>query len=159
MTRLLLFFASLGACSTPGTDASSGAPPNTEPQSLQGCLADYVRTLDAPVLTGASTYATCAAPYLTAPCAAAWEVVRRTHRDEDLFAAISTCTPALCSGLPAPRPALCDDSSPPSFMTTLLWQQLHRTVLERDLGHERGMALLGFLAGLTMPTSPSHEPP
>ena len=98
---------------------------------------------------------TCANPYGFAACTTAWQAARKTSAESDIQAAIAVCAPALCAGLEAPRPEICDrpaDTRPPSFAGLIMWMELHRVVLERDLGHPQAMGILGFLAGALKPS-------
>jgi hypothetical protein len=110
----------------------------------------------------------CAQPYGTKACAAAWIAARKavaltaSGADATLVApegapetaaAIRICVPQLCADLVEPRPDLClgEAASLGAFAGYAAWQELHRAVLERDLGHPRALGILGFLAGMMRP--------
>ena len=110
----------------------------------------------------------CAAPYGTKACTAAWfaarsEVALRAESPHATFvapegapatdAAIRICVPQLCADLEEPKPDLCAGAAASigGFAGYVAWQELHRAVLERDLGHPRALGILGFLAGVMRP--------
>lgn len=138
---------------------------------VAACLAMLMQSLDQPTNVDdppGSLRVSCAQPYGTMACSAAWLAARKavalraSNADAPFVApegapetdaAIRICVPQLCADLAEPRPHLCGDEAQRlgGFAGYVAWQELHRAVLERDLGHPRALGILGFLAGVMRP--------
>lgn len=130
-----------------------GCQPAPDPElAARSCLDVAVASLGAPPSPEDHEDLTCADPFGTARCRAAWHDASEHPGDAGFEAAVAACRPSMCARPAAAGLRLCVDAANGSgFAARLAWFEVFRAVLEPELGRERALALIGLWQGLTQP--------
>src|SRR5262249_32295720 len=85
----------------------------------------------------------CAPVFRAEPCRLAHQHYLETPVHERVRMLVESCRDAYCPSLPEPRPALCTRTllGVPLHETGMLWDELRRAILQRDLGPEAKVVL------------------
>jgi hypothetical protein len=83
-----------------------------------------------------AVWAECAPVYKAEPCRDVHLRYQETPVPDRVRVLTDACRDAYCPLLPEPRPALCTRRAASFSETTVLWRELDKAILQRDLGPE-----------------------